>query len=304
MPHDHPHARTLNAATGDRRVGAAVAVNLGLTLVQIGAGVLSGSLAMIADAIHNLSDAMALAIALAARRIARRPAEDGMTFGYGRAEVVGAFVNLTVLVVLALYLIWEGAVRLLDPPEVTGWMMVVVAGVALIVDAATAALVWRMSKDSVNIRAAFLHNVMDALGSVAVMVSGTLILLFDWAWVDPAVTLGIAAYILWHAGRDLAPVTRILMLAGPGRPSAKEALATMEAVPGVVEVHALHLWMMGEHDASLEAHVLLAPDADPVAVKAALKAVMAQMGVTRSVLELETEADRCDSPARIGQGQA
>ena len=299
MAHDHPPPSS-DATAGDRRVLWAVAANLGLTVVQIGAGVLSGSLAMIADAIHNLSDAMALVIALAARRIARRPADADMTFGYGRAEVVGAFVNLTVLVVLALYLAWEGAVRLVDPPEVTGWIVVVVAGVALAVDAVTAALVFAMSRDSVNIRAAFLHNVMDALGSVAVMASGALILLYDWWWIDPAVTLAIAAYILWHAGRALWPVTRILMLAGPARPSAEEALAAMEAVAGVAEVHSLQLWMMGEHDSSLEAHVLLEDAANPVAVKAALKGVIGGLGITRSVLELETEAERCTTAPRIG----
>lgn len=299
--HHHHHAHAISAADGDRRVIGAVVVNLGLTVVQIMAGVLSGSLALIADAIHNLSDAMALVIALVARRIARRPADEDMTFGYGRAEVLGAFVNLTVLVVLAIYLLWEGAARLADPPEVAGWMVVIVAGVALVVDVATALLVWRMSRDSVNIRAAFLHNVMDALGSVAVMVSGSLILLFGWAWVDPAVTMAIAVYILWHAGREIGPVMRVLMLAAPERPRVAEALAAMEAVPGVADVHHLHLWMMGEHDASLEAHVVLAEGAEPGAVKRALKAVLAEeLGVAHSVLEFEAHDDRCAAPKRVG----
>lgn len=305
MAHDHSshhhHTHAIGAADGDLRVVGAVAVNLGLTVVQIVAGVLSGSLAMIADAVHNLSDAMALVIALVARRIARRPADEDMTFGYGRAEVLGAFVNLTVLVVLAIYLLWEGAMRLADPPEVAGWMVVIVAGVALVVDVATALLVWRLSRDSVNIRAAFLHNVMDALGSVAVMVSGSLILLFGWTWVDPVVTIAIALYILWHAGREIGPVMRVLMLAVPERPAVADALAAMEAVPGVSDVHHLHLWMMGEHEVSLEAHVVLAEGADPATVKRALKAVLAEdLGVAHSVLELESFGDQCSAPMRVG----
>ncbi len=202
MPHDHGHHHHhhVDPDAGDTRVGMAVGVNLLLTVAQFIGGLLSGSLALIADAIHNLSDALSLVIAFAARKIARRPADDTMTFGYGRAEVVAALVNLTTLVVIGLLLVYEGLMRLVDPPEVEGWIVVILAGIALAVDLATVLLTVRMAKTSMNIRAAFLHNLADALGSVAVIVAGTLILLFDWRLVDPIVTLGISVYILWHAG--------------------------------------------------------------------------------------------------------
>lgn len=127
---------------GDRRVGTAIAVNIALTLVQIVAGVISGSLALIADAIHNLSDALSLVIAFYARRIARRPADKAMTYGYGRAEVVAALINYTTLIVIALYLATQGIERLFNPVEITGWIVVTVAGVALVIDTITAALIF------------------------------------------------------------------------------------------------------------------------------------------------------------------
>ncbi|PRY23770.1 cobalt-zinc-cadmium efflux system protein [Aliiruegeria haliotis] len=304
MPHDHHHHH-VDIASGDRRVLAAVAVNLGLTVVQVVAGVISGSLALVADAIHNLSDALSLVIALAARRIARRPADADMTFGYGRAEVVAALINYTTLIVIAVYLAAEGVTRLLDPPDVRGWIVVVVAAVALVVDLVTAMLIFRMSKGSVNMRAAFLHNVMDALGSVAVIVGGTLILLYDWRLVDPLVTLGIAGYILWHTVREVRPVIRILMLGSPGAPRLEAVLEGMESVDGVGEVHQVHLWQVGEHETSLEAHVVLQDGAPAASVKVALKRVLAdRFGVRRSVLEIETAQDRCRDARRIGHGSS
>jgi cobalt-zinc-cadmium efflux system protein len=301
MPHDHDHHHPIDAGAGDRRVFLAIAVNGVLTLVQIVAGILSGSLALIADAVHNFSDALSLVIAFAARRIARRPADAKMTFGYGRAEVVAALINYTTLVVIALYLAAEGVGRLFDPQDVEGWMVVVVAAVALVIDTVTALLVFRMSKESVNIRAAFLHNLMDALGSVAVIIAGTLILLYDWRLVDPIVTLMIAGYILWHTAREIGPVIRVLMLGSPTDTSATEVLDGMESVAGVADVHHLHLWMMGEHETSLEAHVVLDEGADAVRVKEALKAMLSdRFGVVHTVLELETDGDRCHAAPRIG----
>lgn len=203
MPHDHVH---IDPEAGDRRVFAAIAVNLGLTVAQIVGGIVSGSLALIADALHNFSDAISLIIAFAARKIARRPRDADMTFGYGRVEVVAALINYTTLIVIGLYLLYEAAMRFADPQPVEGWLIVIIAGIALVVDAATALLTYTMSKSSVNIRAAFLHNVADALGSIAVIVAGTLILLYDWRLIDPIVTVMIAGYILWQSFREIGPV--------------------------------------------------------------------------------------------------
>ncbi|GKY88252.1 cation diffusion facilitator family transporter [Sinisalibacter aestuarii] len=311
MPHDHHHDHGhghhhhhVSPEAGDRAVGAAVGVNLALTVAEIVGGLLSGSVALIADGIHNLSDAASLAIAWAARKIARRPTDATMTFGYKRAELVAALINYTTLIVIGLWLIWEAVDRFLHPAEIVGGLVIAVAVLALAVDLVTALLTWRLSKESLNIRAAFLHNLADALGSVAVIAVGLVVLLFGWRFADPVVTLGIALYILWMALTEIRAVIRILMLGSPPEIDPKAVLAAMETVDGVTGVHHLHLWQISEHVTSLEAHVVT--DADDLAglrgVKAALRAMLAErFDISHVTLDTETPADDCaDARHAIG----
>jgi cobalt-zinc-cadmium efflux system protein len=302
MTHDHAHHghghehghHHLDPDAGDRRIAAAIGVNMLLTVAQVIGGILSGSLALIADAIHNFSDAISLIVAYGARRIARRPADATMTFGYGRAEVVAALVNYTTLTVIALYLVWEGVSRLMDPPEVEGWIVVILAGVALVVDAVTAALTWSMSKTSMNIRAAFLHNVADALSSVAVIVAGTLILLYDWRLIDPLVTLGISAYILWHVGREIFPVIRVLMLGSPHDLPREEVARALAETEGVTAVHHVHLWDIDERRRSVEAHVVVERMERFPDVAARIKAMLEErFGIRHSTLQPELPGSPC-----------
>ena len=302
--HHHHH---VDPDAGDARVLWAVIVNLGLTVAQIIGGILSGSLAMIADAVHNLSDALSLVIAFFARKISRRPADESMTFGYGRAEVVAALINYTTLIVIGLYLIYEAVMRFIEPSGVDGWLVVIIAGLALVVDLVTALLTWSLSKDSVNIRAAFLHNVADALGSVAVIFAGTLIILFDWHIVDPLVTLAIAGYILWMSFSEIGGVIRILMLGSPPEMHAGEVLRAIEATDGVIGVHHLHVWQMQEHEAALDAHLVIDAgrwgDAD--AIKQAVKTVLKQdFGLGHTTLEIECALHACIGADAIGDADA
>ena len=301
MGHGHHHHVDLEA--GDRRVFAAIAVNMGLTVAQIVGGIVSGSLALIADALHNFSDAISLIIAFGARKIARRPRDAEMTFGYGRVEVVAALINYTTLIVIGLYLLYEAAMRFADPQPVEGWLIVIIAGIALIVDAVTAALTYAMSKSSVNIRAAFLHNVADALGSVAVIVAGTLILLYDWRLIDPLVTVLIAGYILWQSFREIGPVIRILMLGSPPEIETDAVLDTVRGIDGVTGIHHAHFWQMDEHRAALDAHVVIAEGrwSDADAVKERIKAALAdRFDIEHTTLELECARHACDDPSEFG----
>ncbi|RMF39281.1 MAG: cation transporter [Alphaproteobacteria bacterium] len=294
MGAEHGHHHRIDALSGDRRVAGAIAVNLALTVAQIVGGVLSGSLALVADAIHNLSDAVALILALAARRIARRPANAAMSFGYGRAEIVAALINYTTLCAIAFYLVAEAAMRLFDPPEIAGWTMVLIAAVALVVDAVTVLLTLPMARHSANMRAAYLHNLADALGSVAVIGAGSLILLYDWRLADPIVTLGIAAYILWHVFREIAPVVRILMLAGPAGIDRDAVVAAIGEIEGVLGVHHLHLWQIDERRMSLEAHVIVEDLTRFPALSAEIRArLKGDFGITHATLEPETAESGC-----------
>ena len=297
------HHHHVDPDAGDARVFWAVVVNLGLTVVQIIGGILSGSLALIADAIHNLSDALSLIIAFFARKIARQPANETMTFGYGRAEIVAALINYTTLIVIGLYLTYEAVMRFFEPQGVDGWLVVIIAAIALVVDTVTALLTYSLSKQSMNIRAAFLHNVADALGSIAVIVAGTLIILYDWRLIDPLVTLLIAGYILWQSFAEIGAVIRILMLGSPPDLDTQTVLQEMQSIEGVAGVHHLHLWQMQEHENALDAHVVVDAgkwgdaDATKEAVKSALKS---RFGIAHTTIELECAEHACVAPETIG----
>jgi len=299
MSHGHHHH--VDPDSGDGKIAVAVAINLGLTVAQVIGGIVAGSLSLIADALHNFSDAIALIIAFAARKIARRPANADMTFGYGRIEAVAALINYTTLIVIGLYLVYEAAMRFANPEPVAGWIVVIVAGIALLVDLGTAALTFRASKSSVNIRAAFLHNVADALGSVAVIVAGTLMILFGWAWVDPLATLLIAGYILWQSATELPQVARILMLASPDALRTEDVIAALRDQPGVADVHHVHLWLMEEHGAAFDAHIVAEEGADPSALRQALKSYLkSEFDLNHVTLELETQDAQCRDAKVIG----
>lgn len=302
--HEHGAHHHLPPDAGTRIMALAVAVNVALTLAEIVGGLLSGSVALIADAVHNLSDAASLAIAWGARKIAQRPTDEAMTFGYKRAELIAALINYTTLILIGVYLLWEAADRLLHPQEIEGGLVIVVAGLALVVDAITALLTFRLSKDSLNIRAAFLHNLADALGSIAVIVVGLLVLAFDWRLADPLVTFGIAAYILTMAFREIRAVIRILMLGSPPELEPGDVLEVMQAVPGVESIHHLHLWQISEHVTSLEAHVVTRADklTDVRDVKLAIRAALKErFGITHVTLDTEAPAEECyDAGQQIG----
>ncbi|MEQ9617233.1 MAG: cation diffusion facilitator family transporter [Phycisphaerales bacterium] len=255
------HQHSPRADLGSRRLAIAVAINMLLTVAQVIGGVLSGSLSLIADALHNFSDAAGLLLALIARRISKRPADEQRTFGYGRAEVVGGLINLTSIMVIAVYLLIEAINRVFERPEIHGWTVVIVAGIALIVDTATAVLTYSMSKDSVNIKAAFLHNLSDALASVAVIISGTLIILFNWYWTDIAATVGISVYIVWISWPPMKRCIRILMQSVPDHLSVDAIAKSIKGVDGVEQVAHVHVWPIDEHTVSVEARVAMSEDA-------------------------------------------
>ena len=254
MAHDHSHGAE---QLGDRRVVVAVALNLLLTVVEAVAAILAGSLALGADALHNFSDCASLLVALVARRIARRPSDRLRTFGYRRAEIVGALVNLTTLVIVGLYLVYEALHRLIEPAEVDGWIVVGIATVALVIDVATAALLWALSKGNLNLRAAFLHSVGDAMSSVGVMIAGAAILWFEAYWVDAVATLIIAGYVLTQSLPLMSRSIHILMEGAPADVDLDELAADLQTIPGVRDVHHVHAWELDEEHRAIEAHVVV-----------------------------------------------
>ncbi|MGM0450426.1 MAG: cation diffusion facilitator family transporter [Pseudomonadota bacterium] len=299
MSHDHHHA-----PAGDRRVIAAIVANCLLTAGQVIGGLLSGSLALIADALHNFSDMASMVIALIARRIARRPADPAMTFGYGRVETVAALVNYTSLILIGLYLAFEGIMRLLDPGEVTGMAVIALGVLALIVDTLTALLTRSIQHGGSNIRALFLHNLSDALTSVAVVVSGVLIVLYDWRLVDPLITLLISGYILWLSATEIGAVIRVLMLGSPPDIDTDAVLDCIRGFKGVESVHHAHFWLMEEHEAALDTHVVVSDELwqEQQTLKEQIRGMLdTRFGIQHSTLELEPSSQQHEDASLYGR---
>jgi len=300
MPHDHSH---VDAHLSDRRLVVAIALNLLLTVMEAIAGVLAGSLALLADALHNFNDCGSLVIALIARRVARRPSDLRRTFGYRRAEIVGALINLTILMVVGLYLLGEGVHRLFAPRPVDGVIVIAVATIALVVDIGTAVLLFAMSRGNLNVRAAYLHNLSDAIASVGVILAGTAVLLWNAYWVDPLVTLLIAGYILWQSLTMMARSIHILMEGAPADVDNDALVAELESIAGVVEVHHVHIWELDEHHRALEAHIVV--DNEHLArwteIKQQIKSRLGeQFQIQHSTVEFEAPGEEACQPCPPG----
>lgn len=278
----------------DKGLLVAIGINTLLTLAQVIGGIISGSLSLVADALHNLSDAASLGIALFARTLSRKPADEFKTFGYQRAEVIAALINLTLLITISLYLIYETIWRILEPQTITGWIVVLVAGIALIVDMITALITYKMSKNSINMKAAFLHNLSDALASVGVIIAGSLILLYEWYWADTLVTFLIAGFVLWQ-GLTLLPKTiHLLMEGSPEDLSSDDIKLSAEKINGIKDVHHIHIWYLDEHRIALEAHVVVTANElkEVEIIKDKLKQLLKEKyNITHSTLEFEHYID-------------
>lgn len=293
--HSHGASRSAELdGVSDARLLWAVILNQILTVGQVVAGVFSGSVALLSDAAHNFNDANALLIAFVARRISRKYANKRYTFGYRRAEMIGALINLTLLAVIGLYLVYEGVMRLIEPKEIIGWLMAATAILALIIDVATALLLWAMSRGSLNVRAAFVHNIVDALGSVAVLIGAGAIIWLKWYWVDPAITLLIAGYVLWQVFKMLPQATRVLMEGTPPELDFDALIDSIERIEGVNGIHHIHVWQLDEQHRALEAHVVIARgDSDRLEeIKRTIKQQLAnEFEIRHSTLEFEYTAN-------------
>lgn len=292
--HNHSHG-TENVS--DNVLLWCIIVNLSLSVFEFVGGVIAGSVALMADAAHNTNDAAALLIAYIARKISKKGADAKYTFGYRRAELIGAMIQLTALILVGLYLVYEAVRRIFEPePLLGGWIMAA-AGVAVVVDVVTAWLLWAMSKGSLNVKAAFLHNLTDAGASVAVLIGGATIYWLDWSWVDPLISLGIAGYILYMSFGLLKKTSRILMEGTPPELSLDEIKKALEDLDGVENVHHIHVWELDEHHRALEAHVVIGENRSMEALESLKAAVKEHLderfSITHSTLEMESADKDC-----------
>jgi cobalt-zinc-cadmium efflux system protein len=273
----------------NRRVLAVVlALTLAFTAVEIVGGVLTGSLALLADAVHMLSDNLALALALLAVWLAGRPSTPERSFGYQRAEILAALANGVILVVLAVWIFVEAWGRLSNPPEVLAGWMAVVAVVGLAVNLVAAAILARAGHDTLNMRAALRHVIADAIGSAGVLVAALVILVTGWRYADPLAGALIAVAVLASSWGVLRDSVNILLEAAPKGIDAGELGRSLAEMPGVVEVHDLHVWTITSGFPALSAHVLVERDDDCHARRRELEELLLkEYGIEHTTLQVD-----------------
>jgi cobalt-zinc-cadmium efflux system protein len=285
--HSHHHHDGGSRRGGVGRLAVTLALAGGYMLVEVAGGLLSGSLALLADAGHMLSDVAALALSLFAMRLATRPPTARRTYGYHRAEILAALANGAALVAIAVLIVREAVARFVQPTEVRASLMLAVAAGGLLVNLASLALLHRDRGASLNLRGAWLHVLTDALGSVQAIAAGALIALFGWRWADPLASILIALLVAFSAWGLVRESVSILMESVPHGLDLEALGRALRAVEGVAGVHDLHVWTITSGFVSVSAHVHVTPGAEAAVLACVTDLLAHEFGITHSTIQVE-----------------
>ena len=292
--HDHAHGGHSYApsAGADRRwLTVALVLIAGFMAVEVVAGLLAGSLALLSDAAHMLTDAASIALALVAAGLATRPAKGAFTFGFGRAEILSAQINGAALFLLAGVIAVEGVRRLGSPPDVDGAVVIVVGAVGALVNVAAFWALSRSERQSLNVAGARAHVLADLYGSAAAIVAGAVIALGGPAEIDALAALTVAALMLRSGWSLLRASARVLLEAAPRGIDPDDVGRTLAAMPGIVEIHDLHVWEVTSGFVAVAAHVVVAPGDDCHARRRELQALLHErFGIRHTTLQVDHES--------------
>lgn len=289
MDHAHEH---VEPDRGGRALGLALALTAGYTIVEVVAGFLTDSLALLADAVHMLSDNVSIAVALVAVRLARRPETAERTYGFKRAEVLAALANGVTLVALAIWIFYEAVQRFDDPPEVLGGWMLAVGALGIAVNLAGGAILFGGRRRSLNVDAAFRHVFADLLGSLGVVAAAVVILVTGWLAADPLVSVLIGCLVLASSWSILRDSTSILLEAAPRGMDTRAVGERLARAPGVVEIHDLHVWTITSGFPALSAHVLVGRGEDCHGRRRELERLLHdEFGIEHTTLQVDHVSD-------------
>jgi len=284
----HSHALDARAVRNRRALGIALGCVAGFTAVELAAGLLAGSLALLADGAHMVSDTASLGLAFFAAWLSTRPATPRRSFGFRRAEILAALFNGVALVAVSIWIFVAAVGRLDDPPDVPGGWILAVGVVGLAVNVVAAGVLARAGGESLNVRAALGHVLADLLGSVGVVLAGAVVLLTGWDYADPLAALAIGVLVLAGSWRILRESVTILLEETPAGMDAEEVGRALASADGVVEVHDLHIWTITSGFPALSAHVLVAPGDDCHAVRRDLERLLHErFGLGHTTLQVE-----------------
>lgn len=283
--------------TSDTNAGALTKALLltGTFLVsEVIGGILTGSLALLSDAAHMMTDTVGLAIALAAVRIGARPADNRRTFGYKRFEILAAAFNALLLFAVAAYILYEGIKRFIEPQEIQSLPMLAIAFMGLVVNLISMRILNAGRSSSLNVKGAYLEVWSDMLGSIGVIAAAGMIWLTGWTWLDPVVAVAIGLWVLPRTWVLFRETTNILLEGVPEGIDLEQVSTRLAALPGVTSIHDLHVWALTSGMPSLSAHLVLDCNSDPDSVRAAAQDVLEAFEITHVTLQLERTDCRID----------
>lgn len=251
MAHNHNHTK----GTSEKNLFITMALNFFITIAEVIGGFISGSLSLISDALHNFSDGIAIIITYIAIRLSKRPKTSKYTFGLKRAEILAAIINASTLIIISFFLIKEAIERFANPSQITGSLMLVVAALGLTANVIGTLLLKKGSENNLNIRAAYFHLLSDAVSSLAVIIGAVFIIFYKIYWIDPLLTILISIYILKQTYEIVKESVDILMMSNPEGIDLDVIKNIVEKIPGVKNIHHVHLWKMNDNDIHFESHI-------------------------------------------------
>ena len=253
MGHSHHHHHHSNGK--DRNLMISIVVNILITAAQVVGGLVSGSLALLSDALHNFSDVISLVVSYVASKLSKQKASINRTFGYKRAEILAAFINASTLVIVAIILIIEAIKRFNNPETIESNLVIWLSIIAIIGNGVSVILLKKDAENNINMRSAYLHLLTDMLASVAVLVGGLLMKYYQMFWVDSVLTFLIAVYLIFVGFDLLLKSTKMLMLFTPEHIDIKAIVRTVNKLPKVNRLHHIHIWYLNDDELHLEAHL-------------------------------------------------
>jgi cobalt-zinc-cadmium efflux system protein len=295
MPHTHAHSHSHAHAAPDvspRVMAAAVIATVAFVIVEAACGWWAGSLALLSDAGHNMTDAAALGLSWYALTISKRPSHANMTFGYHRVGVLAAMINSLTLVAIAIGIAWEAVLRLRVPEPTSGGPMIVVAGAAILINAGIGLALHRGSKHDINVRSAYLHMVGDAISAFGVMLAGVVVTTTGSSLADPLVSLVIAVFILYSSYGVLRESATILLEGTPAGLAMPEVVEAIRNVAGVLAVHDLHVWMVGPGVVACSCHIVVAEQSvreGQQVLRAVVHEIEHRFHITHTTVQVEVE---------------
>jgi len=305
MEHNHEHNHDHNHSHFDvRNMRKAfiwgIALNAVFVVAEAIVGYISGSLAVLADAGHNLADTASLVIALLGFRLALAKPTQKYTYGYKKATVLAAFANALILLVTIAFIVYEAVERFAEPVEIDGKVVMITAGIGILINGFTAMLFFRNKEKDLNIKGAYLHLAADALVSLGVVISGAIIILFGFHWIDSAISLAVAAVIFASTWVLLKQTLRISLDGVPYNINSGEISKEIESTDGVKSVHHLHIWALSTMQNALTAHIVLKETvqlADIQKIKAEIRHRAEHLGIQHCTLETECAEEKCEHEA-------